>query len=76
VLAFIREKCEIGPGKEIETKLLFEAWCEWCKAAGRKETGTAQSFARDLRAACSGITTSNTTRHGIQVRVYKGIELK
>ena len=60
--AFVRERCEIGPGKEIETKVMFDAWCDWCKSVGRKEAGTAQSFSRDLRAACSGVSTYNTTR--------------
>src|SRR5262249_49910624 len=73
VLAFVRECCEVGHGREIDTKLMFEKWGDWAKENGRKESGTTQSFARDLRAACPGITTQLTKRSGTPVRLYQGI---
>jgi putative DNA primase/helicase len=75
-LAFVHERCEVGAGLEVETKVLFEAWGEWCRSVGRKETGTAQSFARDLRAACPRTTTYNTTRDDRRLRFYRGIDRK
>jgi P4 family phage/plasmid primase-like protien len=78
VLAFVRERCKTeAPALEIECKLLFDEWCEWCKATGWKP-GTPQSFAKDLRAACPLVSTKRTMvggREGKIVRFYKGIEL-
>lgn len=74
--AFIRERCEIGPLLEVETKVLFQAWIDWCASIGQKRPGTAQWFARDLRAACCHISTYRTDRSGKDQRFYKGIELK
>jgi putative DNA primase/helicase len=51
--AFLREKCEIKPGRTVEADLLFQTWCSWCKTQGRDHPGTVQSFGRDLRAACA-----------------------
>ncbi len=76
VLAFVRQRCIIAPGKEIRTADLFREWNQWCTENGKKEAGTQQSFARDLRAACSGVTTSKTTESGEQLRKYKGIDIK
>jgi P4 family phage/plasmid primase-like protien len=77
VLAFVREQCRIEePGLEVESKALFDAWCEWCKSVGRKEPGTAQSFARDLRAACPLMSTRQTRVAGVPTRFYQGIDLR
>jgi putative DNA primase/helicase len=67
VLAFVRQRCDIGAGKEIRTAELFREWSQWCQENGTKETGTQQSFARDLRAACPGVETDKTTRKGEQL---------
>jgi putative DNA primase/helicase len=61
-LAFGRERCDFGPGLEVECSRLFEAWKEWCQSVGRKEPGTIQSFARDLYAAFPEISGGQTTR--------------
>lgn len=76
MIAFIRERCEVGPVQEIETKLLFEAWVAWCGTIGQKRPGTSQWFARDLRAACPSVSTYRTDRAGKDSRFYKGIDLK
>ncbi len=76
VLAFVRQRCNIGPGQEVRTADLFREWSQWCQENGRKESGTQQSFARDLRAACAGVTAYKTTRGDEQLRMYKGIDIK
>jgi P4 family phage/plasmid primase-like protien len=77
MLAFVRERCRIEePGLEVECKALFDAWCDWCKSVGRKEPGTAQSFARDLRAACPLVSTRQTRTDGVPARFYQGINLR
>jgi putative DNA primase/helicase len=76
VTAFVRERCEVGPGKEVETQALWEAWCDWCKSVGRKEPGTAHSFARDLRAACPFVSTRQTRVGNKPTRFYTGLDLR
>jgi len=71
--AFVRERCEIGPGKRIWVGDLYEAWKTWCEQEGRSMVTTKQTFGRDLSAAVPGVTrrraTGNTT-------FYEGIGLK
>jgi putative DNA primase/helicase len=75
--AFLRDRCDIGPGRTVEINRLFEVWCEWCKMQGRDHPGTAQSFGRDLRAACSALTTTNPLRTETgRLRFYEGVGLK
>jgi putative DNA primase/helicase len=75
-LAFVADKCEIGPGKEIECKLLFDHWRDWCSSIGRKEPGTVQSLGKDLAAACPQVTTYATNRQGVKLRFFRGIDVK
>jgi putative DNA primase/helicase len=72
---FIREKCEKG-AFEISVDWLFQGWCEWCRDQGRDHPGTKQSFGRDLRAACPGLTSGQRGTGDDKDRVYKGIRLK
>jgi putative DNA primase/helicase len=74
--AFIRDCCKIDPRAEVETKVLFEKWVEWCGVNGQKRPGTTQWFARDLRAACPELSTYRTDRSGKDMRFYSGIEVK
>ena len=46
--AFLRTKCEVGPGYQGPVKDLFAAWRAWCEETGRKDHGTEQTFGRDL----------------------------
>jgi putative DNA primase/helicase len=73
VTAYVRDRCNTDkPGLEVECKVLFDDWCEWCKSVRRKEPGTAQSFAKDLRAACPLVCTYRTTREGKDMRLFRG----
>jgi putative DNA primase/helicase len=72
--AFIRDRCEIGPGKSIPCQTLFNAWCAWCETQGRKEPGTVQTFGRDIRAAVPGVVSKQDRAAGM-ARVFHGIDL-
>jgi putative DNA primase/helicase len=74
--AFTRDRCEVGPGYAVETKLLYGAWCEWCASQGRDHPGTLQSFGRDLRAAVPGLSTTKPRRDGERLLMYEGISLR
>jgi putative DNA primase/helicase len=74
ILAFTRDLCEIGPGKEIECKILFARWQNWCDGVGRREYGTIQSFGKDLAAAHPAIATRATNEHNVRTRYFTGID--
>jgi putative DNA primase/helicase len=74
--AFIRERCELAPGRCVECGRLFEAWSEWCKTHGRDHPGTVQTFARDLRAAMPALKTVNLRTGDDRTRFYQGVGLQ
>jgi putative DNA primase/helicase len=75
--AFLRERCTIGAGFSVSCQMLFDAWCTWCEAQGRKEHGTVQTFGRDLRAKVPGLKMSHprAKETGQPVRTYNGVML-
>jgi putative DNA primase/helicase len=74
--AFVRERCDIGNGREVECSRMFEQWKLWCQAQGRDHPGTVQSFGRDLRAFVPGLQTPQRRERGERVRYYSGVSLK
>jgi putative DNA primase/helicase len=74
--AFLRERCETGPGYEVPADKAFESWKNWCEENGRERAGTVQSFGRNLRAA---IPRLKVIQHRVlthQIRYYEGLRLK
>jgi putative DNA primase/helicase len=74
--AFIREKCILDPHATVGCDNLFSAWKKWCTENGREHPGTAQLFARDLRAVVPGITTNQRRSDTGRVRAFNGIRLR
>jgi putative DNA primase/helicase len=54
--AFIRQRCEVAPGRTVECNKLFDGWRTWCQDNNRDNIGTVQVFGRDLNAALPHIT--------------------
>ena len=73
--AFIRDRCNVGPGHEVDSQELFAAWKAWCEEQGRDHPGTAQTFGRDLRAVVPSLKITQRREGGGVVRVYVGIGL-
>ncbi len=71
--AFVRERCDVGPGLRVWVDDLYGAWKEWCEADGRVSVTTKQTLGRDLMAAVPGVATRCETNG---VRFYQGIALK
>ena len=71
--AFVRQRCEIGPGLRVWLDDLYAAWKSWCEADGRVTVTTKQTFSRDLMAAVPGVATRVGTNG---FRFYQGISLK
>jgi putative DNA primase/helicase len=77
VSAFVKDCCEIGPGRQVSVSTLFARWQEWCVQCGRKEPGTVQVFGRDLLAALPGVRTTQPRGEDRQkYRAYEGIRLR
>ena len=49
--AFVRDRCQVGPGYEVDKDDLFAAWKDWCIGEGKERAGTKAVFYRDLHAA-------------------------
>lgn len=75
ISAFMREKCEIGVGYEVECGELFKAWKQWCSEQGREHPGSQQSFGRDLRSAAQIPKSKQKRINGCVKRCYQGITL-
>jgi putative DNA primase/helicase len=75
--AFVRERCTVKPGCQIERSALFDAWKQWCTEQGREHPGDAATFGRNLRAAVPDLGGSQPKGPaGSRPRVYEGITLK
>lgn len=72
VFAFVRECCEVAPGKRAWVDDMYEAWKRWCESDGRSTITTKQVFGRDLSAAVPGVV---CRRHSVEGRFYFGIAL-
>lgn len=73
--AFVRERCTVAPDCSVDTKVMFNAWRDWCSQEGRDHPGTAASFGRDLRAVVPGLKVQSHRSGGIRWRSYEGITL-
>ncbi len=73
--AFIRDHCDVGPGRNVECGEIFNRWKEWCRGQGRDRPGTLQTFARDLRAAVPGLKTVQVRTGEERIRNFEGIGL-
>jgi putative DNA primase/helicase len=72
---FVRDCCQVGSGREIETGKLFSAWKEWCQKMNREHAGDQQSFGRNLRTVLPTLETKPAKRGGEYYRIFQGIEL-
>jgi putative DNA primase/helicase len=74
-MVFLRERCEIGAGFQATPEDLFTSWCDWCEKS-KRQTGTKQSFGRDLRAALPWLTMRRPRDGEERYRIYEGIRIK
>lgn len=75
ISAFLRERCEVKPGGEIECRRLFDSWKAWCDEQGRDHVGTLQTFGRDLRSVLPGIRLIRPRGEEGRTRAYSGLRL-
>ena len=71
--AFVRERCEVGPGSEVPCDELYAAWKSWAEDNGHRP-GSSSSFGRDLRAVLPSVRTVRP-RDDDRQRLYRGLRL-
>jgi putative DNA primase/helicase len=74
VSAFVRDRCQKGPGAEVAIHTLFAAWRSWCDDNGHKP-GSASTFGRDLRAVLPQLRVRQHRGSESRDRYYVGITL-
>jgi putative DNA primase/helicase len=74
VAAFVRERCETGPDKQVGVDDLYAAYRTWAEDNGYHKLAKA-TFGRDLRAAVPSIKRMRPREGNERVHIYAGIAL-
>jgi putative DNA primase/helicase len=74
--AFVRDRCNVGPGLEVSVAEMFAAWNLWCFDNGRDHPGTVQTFGRDLMTVAPGVHVKQVTRGDTRIRLHVGMSLR
>ncbi len=73
--AFVRDRCDVGSGKQAAVDAVYEEWKRWCSENGRDHPGTKATFGRDLRAAVPGLRRAKPRDGKVRRPMYEGITL-
>ena len=74
VSAFVRERCQVGPGHEVEVDPFYTAYRTWCDDNGHIKS-TKATFGRDLRAAVPSVRKIRPLNENERVYKYAGVRL-
>jgi putative DNA primase/helicase len=74
-LAFLEDRCVLGPHRSVPVDNLWEAWKKWCLDNGAIPGGKA-SFGEHLRSVNPGITKRRLGSDGDRRMVYAGIDVE
>ena len=73
---FISGHCEVRPDFEVDSQMLYQAWCEWHAERNMKRP-TDNMFGRDLLSVIPKLKQTQPRRpDGTRPRVYVGVRLK
>jgi putative DNA primase/helicase len=75
ISSFLRDRCAIENGAEVEPQTLYDAWRSWCEEQGINHPGTIHVFGRDLRAAFPKIRTKRPREGKERTYRYVGLRL-
>jgi putative DNA primase/helicase len=73
--AFVRERCVVGPNEEVERKVLYGAFKEYCEEMEIKKLSYAE-FGKHLHAVVPGVAKGRPGPRGKRRLVYVGIALR
>ena len=75
--AFLRDRCEFGPGYDVRVDNLYQNWIGWCSDQHRDRPGTKQAFGAALRTAYPALKIIQARiDSGGRERWYEGLRLK
>lgn len=74
--AFVRDRCDIGAGLEIEVGALYQDWRKWCALNGRDRPGSVQALGRAMRSVVPGMKLTRPRDGEDRERRYQGLTLK
>jgi P4 family phage/plasmid primase-like protien len=75
VRTFVKERCDLGPFKQIEVSKLYQEYVEWCHEIGVIHPGAPNTFGRNLRAVVPHLSIIQPRVEEGRVRMYDGIQL-
>jgi putative DNA primase/helicase len=73
--AFARERCVVGPDKQVAVDELYKAFKDWAEENEQPKSSKAV-FGRDLKAVAPGVRKSRLWGSGNRCPVYTGISLQ
>jgi putative DNA primase/helicase len=73
IKAFIADRLVQIAGAETALEVLYREWVSWCESVGRKEPGSQESFARDLRSALPGVRSHRPRSGDRRITTYLGL---
>lgn len=73
--AFVKECCELDPGKSLNKGELYEAFANWCRANGQAPTPM-NVFCRNLYAASSALRKGRDVMHGVALQPHVALQLR
>lgn len=76
ISAFVRERCVVAPGKQVEVNEIYAVWVAWCEEQGRDKPGTKGTFGKDLRSVIPELTTTQPRIDGERERYYEGVGIQ
>jgi putative DNA primase/helicase len=80
IRAFLRDRCDVGPKKEVDAETLYHVYLSWAEA-NRQKTPNKEWWARELRAAVPGLKSyrphkKNDAKGDKRELRYRGVGLR
>ncbi len=72
---FVKERCTVTAGAKVPKDDLYDDWKRWCESEGKREPGTKNVFARQLRAYVPTLRSGRPTLGEGRVHYFLGIRL-
>ncbi|VTR97819.1 Phage/plasmid primase, P4 family, C-terminal domain protein OS=Singulisphaera acidiphila (strain ATCC BAA-1392 / DSM 18658 / VKM B-2454 / MOB10) GN=Sinac_4213 PE=4 SV=1 [Gemmata massiliana] len=76
VMAFVRQRCYVGPDYSTDVSEIYGAWVTWNRERGREHVPDQSIFGRDLNATLPHLRVGQRRDLARRVRVYRGISVR
>ena len=75
VRVFVKERCDLGPFKQVGVAELYNAYVDWCRDVGLMHPEAPNTFGRNIRAVVPHLRVTQPREGEGRVRLYDGIRL-